>query len=170
MMPSFTIIVKAGFLRLISRLWRKNARHLHDAILHLNDFNRVARDLQAGTGLGYVFEMLQYQTIERLGAVQRQVQSQLAIQLAQTAAAFQQETAVFVTQEFAGLRWSLRRELSDNLLEDILQRHQPEQFAVFIHHQSQARMALLKLLQLLEQRGVGRYEIRLVERIAQLRH
>src|SRR3989338_8707 len=71
----------------VFRLRWKNSRNLHDAILCLNDLYRIAGDLQAGAGFRDVFEVFEYQAIQRFCAVQRQVQAPLAIQLARAAAA-----------------------------------------------------------------------------------
>src|SRR4030067_898683 len=70
-------------LPLDARLRWKNARNLHDAILCLNDLYRIAGDLQAGAGFRDVFEMFEYQAIQRFCAIQRQGQTQLAIPLTQ---------------------------------------------------------------------------------------
>src|SRR3989304_5258286 len=90
-------------LHLDARLRWKNARNLPDGILGLNDLYRIAGDLQTGAGFRNVFEVFEYQTIQCLCAIQRKVQAQLAIQFAQTAAAFQQKTSVLMAQELSGL-------------------------------------------------------------------
>ena len=91
-------------LRFGSWLRRENTCHFYNTVLRLNDFYRISGNFQAGAGFRYIFEVFENQTIQCFRAVQRQMQSQFAVQLAQTAAAFQQQTAVFLTQELAGLR------------------------------------------------------------------
>src|SRR3990167_3457515 len=154
----------------IFRLCRKNTRYLYDATLCLDDLDRITRNFQADAGLGHILEMFENQAIQRFRAVQRQVQSQLAVQFAQAAAAFQHDAAVFLAQEFAGLRGGLGGEFPDDFFQDVFQRHQAEQLAVFIHHQPQPCVAFLELLQLLEQRRVGGDEIGFIEYFAQLCH
>jgi hypothetical protein len=49
-------------------LWKK-ADYLDDAILSLDDFDRVAGNFQAGAGFRNIFEMIEYQAVERFCAV-----------------------------------------------------------------------------------------------------
>src|SRR5574342_245094 len=103
--------------------------------------------------------MFENKAVERFRFAQRKMQAQLAVEFGQAAASFQQEAAVVMGQELSRLRGRLRSEIADDLFQDVLQRHQAEQLAVFVHSQAHARLALLELLQLHEQGGVGRNEV-----------
>src|SRR5487761_2056276 len=149
-------------------LSREKTSYLDNAILSLNDLDRISCDFKAGAGFRDISEMVEYQAVECLGVIQRQMQTQFSVQFAQGACAFQQHAAVFLAKEFSGLRRRLGREVADYFFQNVFQRDQTQQFAVFIHNQSQAGVAFLKLLQLLEQRRVGRDEIRFVQNVAQL--
>ena len=54
----------------------------------------------------------------------------------------------------------LRGEFAHHLLQDIFQRGQPHHLAVLIHHDGDAALILLKILQLGEQRRAGRHKVR----------
>ena len=69
--------------------------------------------------------MLEDEAIDRLGAVERKTEAELAVELAQRRAAFDEEAAVGLRVITAGAQRRARRELADDLFEDVLEREQP---------------------------------------------
>ena len=60
-------------------------------------------------------------------------------------------------------------EFADDLLEDVLQRHQPQHVAVFVHHDADAPPRVLEIDQLAVQRRAFRHEVGLHRVLHQLR-
>src|SRR2546425_63239 len=103
--------------------------------------------------------MFDDQAIQRLGSVQRKRGTKLAIEQAQRSHAVDYNTAVGLALEYLGAARGLRREFSDDLLEDVLERYQAEQFAVLVNHKPEPLARGLELLQLRKQRSTSRNEI-----------
>ena len=61
---------------------------------------------------------------------------------------------------------SRRGEFADHFLNDVLHRQNPQHLAVLVHHHAEPLFVLLKMLQLLKNRGLGRDEIRFAHAVA----
>ena len=68
--------------RVVLRGYRRQyARHLNDVVVHLKDLDRVIVNHKAGAGLRDVFQVLDDQAVERLGAIGRDGPVQVAVQV-----------------------------------------------------------------------------------------
>src|SRR5690349_21732571 len=93
-----------GLLRGVA--FRQDGKNSHDfdrPILGLNDFHGVTRDFKACTRLRDIFEMLHNKPVEGLRPPKRQVEAELAVQVAKQAAAFHNNAVVSLFEECADL-------------------------------------------------------------------
>ena len=58
-------------------------------ILHLHDLDHAIPDLDADAGLGNILQDFKQQTVESLGAVQRKIERESLVDVAQRGAAFE---------------------------------------------------------------------------------
>src|SRR5687768_9775066 len=105
--------------------------------------------------------MLEYQSVQRFGTVEREAETELAIQFAQQAAAFHQITAVRLAMKTRRLQRRVGREFPDQFLDDIFEREQPHELTILVDDEAKAVLVLLELLQLREKRRGRRDKIRL---------
>src|SRR5665647_38842 len=71
-----------------------NTHTFDNAILGLNDFQRVRTHATTGAGFRYILEVFQHQAIERARAIQRQSEPEFFIDLAQRAGTVHQPATV----------------------------------------------------------------------------
>src|SRR3990170_4495537 len=133
------------------------------AVLRLQDFHRRIGDFHRYARFGDVLQVLEDQTVQGLGPIEGQREAKLAVEFPQLRGALDQGAPVLPPPERGGARRCSGGELDDNLLDDVLQRDQTLEFAVFIHDQRDALVVLLEIMQLREHRGGGGNEVRLVE-------
>src|SRR5665647_745726 len=143
-----------------------NTHTFDNAILGLNDFQRMRSHAKTGAGFRYILEVFQHQTIERARAIQRQSEPEFFIDVAQRAGTVHQPATIRLLP-VGGVTQRGRGEIADDFLEDVFQRNQAFQLTVFIYHQSDALLLFLKLLQLGIKRGTGGDEIWLGNHFAQ---
>src|SRR3989304_8422248 len=135
------------------RPWRSEKPHrLDDAVLRLQYFHRPVSDLPRYARYRNVLQVLEDQAVQGLGAIKWQRQAQLAVEFPQRRGALDQSAPILCPPERRGARRCRRGELADDLLDDVLQRHQPLEFAVLVHHQRDALVVFLEVLQLCEPR------------------
>src|SRR3954465_14141621 len=92
--------------------------------------------------------MLDDQAVESLRAIQPEFLPDPPIERAQRGHPVHDDAAVRLAAEAFRATGRLCRELADDLLDDVLDRHQSLELAVFIHHETEALPVCLKLLQL----------------------
>ena len=109
-----------------------------------------------GPGLRNVAQMLEDEPIERFRAVQRELGAQPAVQRPQQRHAGDDDAAVGLAPVDLGAAGGLGRELADDLLDDVLDRDQALELAVFVDDQPQPLAVVLELRQLRQQRRARR--------------
>ena len=118
----------------------ENADRLDDAFLRLKDLDRVARDLDARAGLWDVLQVLEQQAVDGLGAVQGEIEAELAVEFPQGGVAFDQNAAVLLDFEGTAVQGRLGGELADDFLENVLDRDEPHELSVLIDDEADASL------------------------------
>ena len=91
------------------------------------------------------------------GPVQREMRAELAVERAQRRHAVDDDAAVGVARAtISRAAGRLRREVADDLLDDVLDRHEALELAVLVDDEAEPLAVGLELLQLGEQRRAGR--------------
>ena len=103
--------------------------------------------------------MFQDETVQGLRPVEGQREPELAVQLAQHARALHQGAAVLVPEIAFPFHRRGGGELADDLLDDVLEGHQPLQLPILVHDERDALVVLLEVLELREHRRAGGNEI-----------
>ena len=103
-------------------------------VLDLEHFDRLSGEPEAHTGIGNIAKMLHDQAAEGFRAFQRKRGTQLAIENAQRRHSVYYNTSIGLALKDIRAAGSLRRELSHDFFQDVLERDQSEQFAVFVDH------------------------------------
>ena len=112
----------------------------------------LAGDVDARAGIGYLAQLRHDEPVQGLRAIHRKVRAELAIQRPQRRQPVDDHGAVGAALVGIGPVGRLRREIADDLLDDVLDRHQADEFAVFVDDETQPLAVGLELLQLGEQR------------------
>ena len=109
--------------------------------------------------VGNLPEMLDDEAVQRFRAVDRKLRAEPAVQRAQRRQAVDDDGAV--GRPPVGVRpvRRLGREIADDLLDDVLDRDQPDELAVLVDDEPEPLAVVLELLQLGEQRRAGGDEI-----------
>ena len=114
--------------------------------------------------------MLQDQAVQRARAVLVEARAEPRVELPHPGGGVHRHAAVGVAAVDGGVRRRrLNGEGADDLLQDVLQRHQPLDVAVLVDHQPQAALLPLELGQLLVEAGAGGNEAGLAHRLADAR-
>ena len=136
-------------LRRLGRLRCTHAHRANGVVRDLQHLELVVPDAHHRAGAGDGLQLLEQQAVDRLRAVGGQLPSQRAVQRADRGAGIDDEhpgaldVHVLVRD---GRR--IGGELPDDLLEDVLQRHQPLDVAVLVDHEGEAAAVALEVRQL----------------------
>src|SRR5690606_25765983 len=103
---------------------------------------------QAYAAVGDGFQRLGDQAVDGARAVAGQVPAQFAVDLADVGAAVDHEAAVVLGVDGRLAQAGLGGELTDDLLEDVLEGDQADHLAVLVDHHAHAPLELLEVDQL----------------------
>ena len=110
-------------------------------------------DLYRDIGVGDVLQVFQDQAVEGFGAVGRQFPIQAAVDFAQGGGTVDDIAVVFLGMNVLTAGGQVGGEFTDDLFENVLQCHQSQHIAVFVHHDADAAFGILEVDQLLVQGG-----------------
>src|SRR3989344_2330672 len=130
------------------RAGRPDTRDLDGGTAGAQDFHEIAVNHQAGAGFGNVLEIFHDQSVQSAGFVGRKIPAELAVQVPQADGAAYQVTAIALGMDIVDLADGLGGKIADDFLEDFVQRYQPLDVAVFIHHEADAALDLSEIQQL----------------------
>ena len=111
--------------------------------------------------------MLRDQTVQGLWSVGGQVPLERAVEVSNVRAAIDEERAVVLGMDVDVDLREVGREFAHDLFEDILERDQPLDIAVFVDHETDPALLVLKIEQLLVQRRALGHEVRLAREAEQ---
>src|SRR5579871_2880180 len=145
---------------LLGRRGRPDAHRLDGIIAGLHHLEHVVGELERGARLGTGLEELDDQAVERLRPVGRQIPAHRAIERTDGGRGIGDEAAVRIAMHVL-VRGADRigGEVSDDLLEEVLEGHEAEDVTVLIDHERHAAPVPLKVEQLRIEDRARRHEV-----------